>query len=161
MKAVYPGTFDPVTRGHADLIARAAVLFDRVIVAVAEAATKKTHLALDERVALVRSVADRHDNVGVHSFSGLLVDFTERHDARVVLRGLRAVSDFEYEFQLAAMNRKMSPEFESVFLMPAEEYSFVSSSLVWEIAQLGGDIAVFVEPEAERAVRNHCRSEAE
>ncbi len=155
--AIYPGTFDPLTNGHTDLITRAARLFDRVVVAVAENPAKGTAFTLDERVALAREVLAPLDNVEVQGFTTLLVDFAREVGARVLVRGLRAVSDFEYEFQLASMNRRLAPEVETVFLTPDEQYGFVSSSLVKEICRLGGDVSSFVHPrvavELERRLR--------
>ena len=150
--AVYPGTFDPFTNGHADLVRRARKLFDQIIVAVADTPTKQAFFSLDERLRLAKASLVDFPDIIVTDFSGLLVDFAERHGARVVLRGLRAVSDFEYEFQLAGMNRKLAPALESVFMTPSEEYAFLSSSLVREVASLGGDISDFVAPEVERAI---------
>lgn len=143
---VYPGTFDPITCGHEDLVKRALSLFDGVIVAVAENTPKVPCFSLDERVELARLALSGLDNVRVESFSGLLVDFVRSQGARMVLRGLRAVSDFEYEFQLAGMNRRLAPEMESVFLTPAEQHMFVSASMVREIARLRGDVRPFVHP---------------
>ncbi|WP_394129191.1 pantetheine-phosphate adenylyltransferase [Shewanella maritima] len=145
-RAIYPGTFDPVTNGHVDLIERAAKLFKHVVVAIAANPSKKPRFTLDERVALLTTVTQHLDNVEVVGFSGLLVDFAKEQDASVLVRGLRAVSDFEYEFQLANMNRRLSPDLESVFLTPAEENSFISSSLVKEVALHGGDVSQFVHP---------------
>lgn len=144
--AVYPGTFDPITNGHTDLINRASRLFDDVIVAVAASAGKAPICAVDERMALARTVLEGIPNVEVISFDSLLVDFVRQLGAGVILRGLRAVSDFEYEFQLAGMNRRLAPDIETVFLTPAEQYSYISSSLVREIARLGGDVSEFVHP---------------
>ena len=152
LAAVYPGTFDPITNGHTDLVARAARLFDRVVVAVARDTSKRPFLAVDQRVALARQVLADHANVEVTAFSGLLVHFCRQQQARVVIRGLRAVSDFEYEFQLASMNRRLAPEVETLFLTPAEQYAFISSSLVREIARLGGDVAEFVHPAVQQAL---------
>ena len=151
-RAVYPGTFDPVTNGHSDLISRAARLFDEVIVAVAIDTGKDTCLDTEQRIALVKKVVEGHGNVSVTAFKGLLVDFCEQQQAGVVIRGLRAVSDFEYEFQLASMNRRLAPQIETMFLTPAEQYSFISSSLVREIARLGGDVAEFVHPDVQSAL---------
>ncbi len=142
--AIYPGTFDPVTRGHADLVCRAARLFERVIVAVAKSTSKQTVFSLDERLAMAREVLAEYPNVEVCAFDGLLVTFARSRGATVILRGLRAVSDFEYEFQLAGMNRKLADDIETMFLTPAEQYTYISSSLVREIAALGGDVAPFV-----------------
>ena len=146
-RVIYPGTFDPITNGHLDLIERASLLFEEVIVGVAFSPSKRPMFDLEERVALVKQVTQTLSNVKVVGFSGLLVDFARQQQARVLIRGLRAVSDFEYEFQLANMNRRLMPELESVFLTPAEENSFISSSLVKEVVIHGGDISQFV-PEA-------------
>jgi pantetheine-phosphate adenylyltransferase len=146
IRAVYPGTFDPLTRGHEDLVRRAAKLYDSVILGVADSRAKRTFFALHERVAMAREVLGEISNVQVAGFSGLLIDFVREHDARVVLRGLRAVSDFEYEFQLAGMNRSLYPDFETMFLTPSEQHMFISATLVREIAQLGGDVSKFVHP---------------
>ena len=143
---VYPGTFDPLTCGHEDLVRRALGLFDGVIVAVAQNAPKAPCFTLEERVDLARQVFSGLDNVRVEPFSGLLVDFVRSHGSRMVLRGLRAVSDFEFEFQLAGMNRRLAPEMETVFLTPAEQHMFVSASIVREIARLQGDVRPFVHP---------------
>ncbi len=150
---VYPGTFDPVTNGHADLIERAARQFDRVLVAVAAGHSKSTLLPLDERVGLVREVCAGRVGVEVMAFDGLLVDFARQVGVSAILRGLRAVSDFEYEFQLAGMNRRLAPELETLFLTPAERHAFISSSLVREIAALGGDVSEFVHPAVQAALR--------
>lgn len=155
--AVYPGTFDPITNGHTDLVRRASTLFDRVVLGVAANPGKTPFFTLDERVALANAALKDIGNVEVCGFSGLLVNFAREHGARAVLRGLRAVSDFEYEFQMAAMNRRLDPNLESLFLTPAEEYAFVSSSLVREIAILGGDIAAFVDPAVAATLRNRIR----
>jgi pantetheine-phosphate adenylyltransferase len=141
---VYPGTFDPITNGHADLIARASELCDRVIVGVARDVVKQPAFDIDQRVALARTVCADMANVEVVDFSGLLVEFARQLGVHVIVRGLRAVSDFEYEFQLAGMNRRMAPDIETLFLTPAEQYSYISSSLVREIARLGGDVSGFV-----------------
>ncbi|MDT8406798.1 MAG: pantetheine-phosphate adenylyltransferase [Methylococcales bacterium] len=142
-KAIYPGTFDPVTNGHLDIIQRATKLFDQVIVAVAENPKKQPWFTLAERVRMVEAAVDSQ-KVTVIGFNTLLVDCARQHDTAVVIRGLRAVSDFEFEFQLAGMNRRLSPDLETVFLTPAEQFSFVSSSMIREIAQLGGDVSAFV-----------------
>ena len=142
--AVYPGTFDPITHGHSDLVERAAQLFDRVIVAVAINPGKEATFSLDERIAMARDVLAGLDNVEVEGFDTLLVDFARERGAEVLLRGLRAVSDFDYEFQLAGMNRRLAPDIETLFLTPAEQYSYISSSLVREVASLGGDVSQFV-----------------
>lgn len=147
MTAIYPGTFDPITNGHIDLIQRAGKLFDHIIVAVAESRDKNPLFSLEERVSIAREVLQSFPNVEVAPFSGLLVDFAQTLGAKVILRGLRAVSDFEYEFQLAAMNRRLSQNgIETIFLIPGEAYTFISSSLVKEVACLGGPIEEFVPP---------------
>ncbi|MGD9788130.1 MAG: pantetheine-phosphate adenylyltransferase [Sulfuricellaceae bacterium] len=146
IKAVYPGTFDPLTRGHEDLVRRGARLFDEVVVAVAERREKGPYFSLAERIAMASEVLAAYPNVKVMGFSGLLMHFVEEQGANVVLRGLRAVSDFEYEFQLAGMNRVIYPKVETLFLTPGEEFMFVSSSMVREIASLGGDVSRFVHP---------------
>lgn len=153
--AVYPGTFDPMTHGHTDLIARASRMYERIIVAIAESPHKKPSFELDDRISLAREVLDEEglDNVDVVGFNNLLAHFVEEHDAGVILRGLRAVSDFEYEFQLASMNRHLIGDVETVFLTPAEQYSFISSSLVKEIARLQGDVSRFVHPRVSAALR--------
>jgi pantetheine-phosphate adenylyltransferase len=146
IKAVYPGTFDPLTRGHEDLVRRAATLFDRLVVAIADSKAKRPFFTLQERIAMAREVLGDVKNVEVVGFSSLLTDFVRKQGARVVLRGLRAVSDFEYEFQLAGMNRNLYPEMETIFLTPSEQHMFISATLVREIALLGGDVAEFVHP---------------
>jgi len=155
--ALYPGTFDPLTNGHTDLVQRAARLFDRVVVAVAAVSGKQPVFSLDERVELARAALAGIPNVEVCGFDTLLVEFMCERGAQVILRGLRAVSDFEYEFQLASMNRHLAPEVETVFLTPAEQYSFISSSLVREIASLGGDISAFVPPVVAAALNRRLR----
>jgi pantetheine-phosphate adenylyltransferase len=144
--AVYPGTFDPLTRGHEDLVRRAALLFDRVIVGIAESPAKTPLFPLEERVEIAREILAPFDNVEVAGFDGLLMNFLRVKGARVILRGLRAVSDFEYEFQMAGMNRRLYPDVETVFLTPADEYMFISATMVREIARLGGDVGKFVQP---------------
>lgn len=156
--AVYPGTFDPVTNGHADLVSRAAPLFDRIIVAVAESRSKGPGFSLGERISLARLALADLPNVEVRGFDCLLADFVTEVGAGVILRGLRAVSDFEYEFQLASMNRHLIPGVETLFLTPAEQYSFISSSLVREIGRLGGDISGFVHPAVQQAMRQRWRN---
>ncbi len=151
-RAIYPGTFDPVTNGHADLIERAAKLFKHVVIGIALNPSKKPRFSLDERVELLKTVTAHLDNVEVVGFSGLLVDFAKDQQASVLVRGLRAVSDFEYEFQLANMNRRLSPDLESVFLTPAEENSFISSTLVKEVAHHGGDVSQFVHIDVANAL---------
>ncbi|MFC3152569.1 pantetheine-phosphate adenylyltransferase [Litoribrevibacter euphylliae] len=152
---VYPGTFDPITNGHADLIERAARLFDKIIVAVAESPKKRPTLSLDTRVQLAQEITAHLDNVEIVGFRNLLADFVTDVNANVILRGLRAVSDFEYEFQLANMNRVLAPTVESMFLTPDEKNSYISSTLVREIAALGGDISKFVHPKVEQILREH------
>ena len=146
IRAVYPGTFDPLTRGHEDLVRRASTLFDSLILGVADSRSKKPFFTLDERLEMARQVLGDLRNVEVVGFTGLLIDFARQHDARVVVRGLRAVSDFEYEFQLAGMNRNLDPNMETVFLTPSEQHMFISATLVREIAMFGGDISKFVHP---------------
>jgi pantetheine-phosphate adenylyltransferase len=155
--AIYPGTFDPITNGHSDLIQRASRLFDRVIVAIAANPKKTPMFTLDERVELAREVLAGLDNVEVCGFDSLLAKFARERGAKVILRGLRAVSDFEYEFQLAGMNRRLAPDVETLFLTPAEKYTFISSSLVKEVATLGGDIADFVDTKVKAALNNRMR----
>jgi pantetheine-phosphate adenylyltransferase len=150
---IYPGTFDPITNGHVDLVERAARLFDRVVVAIAHSEKKTPLFTLEERVQLCEQSLSHLDNVEVSGFSNLLTDFAKSEGASCVLRGLRAVADFEYEFQLANMNRAMYPEFESIFLTPSEHLSYISSSLVREIASLNGDITQFVPPQVAAALK--------
>jgi pantetheine-phosphate adenylyltransferase len=144
--AVYPGTFDPLTHGHEDIVTRAARLFDKVIVGIAESSAKRPIFSLDERVAISREVLAPLANVEVRRFSGLLVNFVRECKGDVVVRGLRAVSDFDYEFQLAGMNRQLMPELETIFMTPVDHHQFVSGTLVREIATLGGDVSKFVSP---------------
>ena len=151
--AVYPGTFDPITLGHEDVVRRAAQLFDQVIVAVAGSTSKQTLFSLQERVGLAQSLF-AGDNIRVMGFDGLLMQFVQSQGAQIVIRGLRAASDFEYEFQLAGMNRKLFPKMETLFLTPSEEFMFVSSSLVREVARLGGDVNRFVSPGVETAIKH-------
>ena len=151
--AVYPGTFDPITNGHTDLVSRAARVFSKVIVAIAESPHKKPLLSLDERIILSRNELTDLKNVEVLGFSNLLVEFVQQVGAGVLIRGLRAVSDFEYEFQLASMNRHLAPNVETLFMTPDEEYGFISSSLVKEIARLDGDVSEFVSDEVRQAMR--------
>ena len=145
IKVVYPGTFDPLTRGHEDVVRRAAGLFGEVVVAVA-ASRSQTLFTLDERVTMAREIFAGYSNVRVEGFDGLLMNYVRELNARAVLRGLRAVSDFEYEFQMAGMNRSLHPDVETVFLTPAEQYTFISASMVREIARFGGDVSKFVSP---------------
>lgn len=144
--AVYPGTFDPITRGHEDLVRRAANLFGHVIVGVAESRGKRPYFSIDERVGMAREVLAPYPNVEVRGFSSLLMDFLADCKAHIIVRGLRAVSDFEYEFQMAGMNRHLRPDVETVFLTPADQYMFISATMVREIATLGGDVSKFVQP---------------
>jgi pantetheine-phosphate adenylyltransferase len=152
--AIYPGTFDPITNGHADIVRRAAKLFDRVVVAVAENPLKAPAFSLEKRVEMARQAVLDLPNVDIIGFGKLLADFAREQNATVILRGLRAVSDFEHEFQLAAMNRQLAPDVETLFLAPADEYSYVSSSLVREIARLGGDVSHFVSPSVWQALKD-------
>jgi pantetheine-phosphate adenylyltransferase len=146
IKTVYAGTFDPLTRGHEDLVRRASLLFDNVVLGIADSRNKRTFFTLQERIDMAREVLADVKNISVVGFSGLLTDFVRTQNARVVLRGLRAVSDFEYEFQLAGMNRDLYPDMETVFLTPGEQHMFISATLVREIATLGGDVSKFVHP---------------
>jgi pantetheine-phosphate adenylyltransferase len=145
-KAVYPGTFDPLTRGHEDLVRRACGLFSEVVVGVADSRGKRPFFTLDERIRMARDVLASYPNCTVYGFSSLLRDFVAQQGAKVILRGLRAVSDFEYEFQMAGMNRHLIPEVETVFLTPEEKYQFISATIVREIAVLGGEVGSFVHP---------------
>lgn len=155
--AVYAGTFDPITYGHVDLIDRASRIFDRVIIAVAASPNKQPLFSLDERVDLAAKVLSQYQNVTVHGFDSLLLEFAKEHGANVILRGLRAVADFDYEFQLASMNRFMNPDIESMFLMPSEKYMYISSSIVREITKLGGDVSGFVPPLVVKALESKYR----
>jgi len=155
--AIYPGSFDPFTNGHLDVVQRAAKLFDRVIVAVAKNESKHPLFTLEERVELVRKSVARIKNVRADSFDCLLVDYVERCHARAVVRGLRAVSDFEFEFQLALMNRKLNDRFETIFMMPKDTYTFLSSRIVKEIARLGGDVRSFVPPSVRAALNRKLK----
>src|SRR5579875_2747499 len=148
--AVYPGTFDPLTRGHEDIVRRASSIFDTLVVGVADSRAKKPFFTLQERLEIAREVLGHYPNVQVSSFTGLLKDFVRQHDARVIVRGLRAVSDFEYEFQMAGMNRYLLPDVETLFLTPYDQYQFISGTIVREIAMLGGDVSKFVFPSVDR-----------
>jgi pantetheine-phosphate adenylyltransferase len=148
--AVYPGTFDPLTRGHEDLVRRAASLFTRLVVGVADSRAKRPIFTVEERISIAREVLGHYPNVEVAGFSGLLKDFVREQNARVIVRGLRAVSDFEYEFQMAGMNRYLLPDVETMFLTPSDQYQFISGSIVREIALLGGDVSKFVFPSVEK-----------
>lgn len=145
-KVIYPGTFDPITRGHEDLVRRASRLFDQVVVAVAVSNSKKPFFTLEERVEMAQEVVSDCSNVKIMSFSGLLMNFLQQQNARIILRGLRAASDFEYEFQMAGMNRGMYPDVETLFMTPSEQYMFTSATIVREIASLGGNVDAFVHP---------------
>jgi len=155
--AVYPGTFDPITLGHENIAHRAAKIFDKVIVAVAGNTSKQCFFALEERIDLVKAVFKDHKEIEVIGFNGLLMDFVESQNAQIVIRGLRAVSDFEYEFQLAGMNRKLYSNVETLFLTPSEQFTFLSSSLVREVATLGGNIEQFVSPIVKEAMKKTGR----
>ena len=159
--AIYPGTFDPITNGHTDLIHRAARLFDEVVVSIAASPKKRPLLPLKERVRLCQEVLADQDNVRVVGFSNLLADFVREQDGNIILRGLRAASDFEYEFQLADMNRHLAPGVESIFLTPANHLSYISSTLIREIASLGGQVEDFVDPVVARSLRYHFAQTAE
>ena len=160
-KALYPGTFDPITLGHEDLIRRAARLFDSLIVAVADSSAKRPFFTRDERVEMIREVVKDLKNVEVTGFSGLLMKFAQEHNANVVIRGLRAVSDFDYEFQLAGMNRGMYPDVETLFLTPGEQYMFVSATIVREISTMGGDVSKFVPPHVAAKLKQKIKQLAE
>ena len=153
MKVLYPVTFDPFTRGHEDLVRRAARLFDAVVVAVADSATKKPFFPTDERIAMAREVLRPFANVEVIGFSTLLMDLAVEQNAQAIVRGLRAVSDFEYEFQMAGMNRNLNPDVETLFLTPGEKYMFISATIVREIARFGGDVGKFVHPHVAERLR--------
>jgi len=154
IRAVYPGTFDPVTNGHIDLIERSAALFDDLIVAILKNTDKQPFFTLEERVEMLEAVLAGRPNVSVTTFGGLLVDFVERREAAVIVRGIRAVSDYEYELQMALMNRRLSSKVETVFMMPAEAYSYLSSRLVREISQLGGSVRGLVPPLVEKRLKS-------
>jgi pantetheine-phosphate adenylyltransferase len=156
-RVVYPGTFDPITRGHEDLVRRAANLFDEVVVAVADSRGKKPFFELEERVAMAKEVLAAYDNVRVEGFTGLLMNFLRHQDAKVIVRGLRAISDFEYEFQMAGMNRNLYPDVETLFLTPSEQYQFISATMVREIATLGGDVSPFVNPRVAQRIKAKVR----
>ncbi|HCV21708.1 MAG: pantetheine-phosphate adenylyltransferase [Arenicellales bacterium] len=153
IKAIYPGTFDPITNGHIDLVERASRMFDQLLIAIAANPTKEPLFSLEERLDMTRQTLAHIDDLTVIGFEGLLIDCAAKYNAQVVLRGLRAVSDFEYEFQLAAMNQRLDPEIDTVFLTPAENYTFLSASLVKEIASLGGDVSQFLDPKVNAALK--------
>jgi len=159
LTAVYPGTFDPLTRGHEDLVRRASKLCEKLVVGVADSRNKRPFFDLEERVAIAREVLGHYDNVEVDGFSGLLKDFVRAREATVIIRGLRAVSDFEYEFQMAGMNRYLLPDVETVFLTPSDQYMFISGTIVREIAQLGGDVSKFTFPSVEKWLKAKVGSE--
>jgi pantetheine-phosphate adenylyltransferase len=159
--AIYPGTFDPMTRGHEDLVRRAASLFDRVVIGVAHSRNKRPFFSVDERVEIAREVLGHYPNVKVASFAGLLKDFVREQEGRVIVRGLRAVSDFEYEFQMAGMNRHLLPEVETLFMTPSDQYQFISGTIVREIAELGGDVSKFVFPSVERWLQAKAKERRE
>ncbi|MFN7834978.1 MAG: pantetheine-phosphate adenylyltransferase [Burkholderiaceae bacterium] len=159
--AVYPGTFDPLTRGHEDLVRRGAKIFDRVVVGVADSRSKHPFFSLAQRVDIAREILGHYSNVEVEGFSGLLKDFVRLKNAQVILRGLRAVSDFEYEFQMAGMNRYLLPDVETLFLTPSDQYQFISGTIVREIAQLGGDVSKFVFPSVEGWLRQKIDEQAQ
>jgi len=159
LTAVYPGTFDPMTLGHEDLMRRASRLFERLIIAVAAGHHKKTMFSAEERLEIARELSRKYPNVEVIPFRGLLRDFVLAHGGKVVVRGLRAVSDFEYEFQMAGMNRKMMPDVETVFLTPSDQYQFISSTFVREIATLGGDVSQFVSPSVHARLQERIERE--
>ena len=148
--AVYPGTFDPFTRGHEDLVRRGSSIFEELVVGVADSPNKKPIFTLDERIQIAQEVLGHYSNVRIEGFSGLLKDFVRKNNARVILRGLRAVSDFEYEFQMAGMNRYLLPDVETLFLTPSDQYQFISGTFVREIASMGGDVSKFVFPSVEK-----------
>jgi pantetheine-phosphate adenylyltransferase len=153
-RGIYPGSFDPITNGHLDVILRAEQLFDEVVIAVAHNDQKSPLFTKEERVALIEETVAGHDRIKVTSFDGLLVDFAREHEASALVRGIRALSDFEFEFQMALMNRKLAPSIETIFLMPKEEYSYISSRMVKEIARLHGDITEFVPKNVQKALRS-------
>lgn len=157
VSAMYPGTFDPITLGHEDLVRRALRLFDKVVVAIAANPGKEPMFTLEERVGLAKTVLADMDNIEVTGYSGLTVDFARENNLQVIVRGLRAVSDFEYEFQLASMNRHLTDEVETAFLTPTEQFTFISSGLVREIATMGGDVTDFVSPSVRRALLDRCQ----
>jgi len=156
--AIYPGTFDPLTRGHEDLVRRAAGLFDEGVVGIAHSRSKKPFFTVEERVEIASEVLGHYPNVRVASFAGLLKDFVREQNGRVIVRGLRAVSDFEYEFQMAGMNRHLLPDVETMFMTPSDQYQFISGTIVREIAQLGGDVSKFVFPSVERWLQSKTKA---
>lgn len=158
ISAMYPGTFDPITLGHEDLVRRAARLFDHVVVAIAlDTGSKVPMFTFDERVEMAEQALQHHDNVEIKGYSGLTVEYAKQNGHQVIIRGLRAVSDFEYEFQLANMNRALTEDVETVFLTPTDMYTYISSTLVREVAQLGGDVSGFVSPQVKAAIEERCK----
>jgi pantetheine-phosphate adenylyltransferase len=158
---IYPGTFDPLTRGHEDLVRRASKLVDQLVVGVADSRAKRPFFSLKERLDIATEVLGHYPNVKVASFSGLLKDFVRQHNAKIIVRGLRAVSDFEYEFQMAGMNRYLLPDVETIFLTPSDQYQFISGTIVREIALLGGDVSKFVFPSVEKWLRERLKKNAD
>ncbi|MFN4998165.1 MAG: pantetheine-phosphate adenylyltransferase [Betaproteobacteria bacterium] len=158
---VYPGTFDPLTRGHEDLVRRASKLVEQLVVGVADSRAKRPFFSLQERLDIATEVLGHYPNVKVASFSGLLKDFVREHNAKIIVRGLRAVSDFEYEFQMAGMNRYLLPDVETLFLTPSDQYQFISGTIVREIALLGGDVSKFVFPSVEKWLRERLKNKAD
>lgn len=158
---VYPGTFDPLTRGHEDLVRRASKLVEQLVVGVADSRAKRPFFSLQERLDIATEVLGHYPNVKVASFSGLLKDFVREHNAKIIVRGLRAVSDFEYEFQMAGMNRYLLPDVETLFLTPSDQYQFISGTIVREIALLGGDVSKFVFPSVEKWLRGRLKKNAD
>ena len=156
VSAMYPGTFDPITLGHEDLVRRACRLFDKVVIAIAANPGKEPMFTLDERVDLAQHALDNFENIEVTGYAGLTVDFARQNNLQVIVRGLRAISDFEYEFQLANMNRHLTDEVETAFLTPTEKYMFISSTLVKEVAELGGNVGEFVSPKVKQALMERC-----
>jgi len=157
-KAIYPGSFDPITNGHIDIILRGATIFPRILIAVLENPKKETLFSVEERIEIIGEIFKDHPEVEVKAFTGLLVEFAKKNDARIVIRGLRAVSDFEYEFQMALMNKKLSSELETFFIMPSAKYAFLSSSLVKEVFGLGGCVSGIVPPTVEARLSEKFRS---
>ena len=158
---VYPGTFDPLTRGHEDLVRRASKLVEQLVVGVADSRAKRPFFSLQERLDIATEVLGHYPNVKVASFSGLLKDFVREHNAKIIVRGLRAVSDFEYEFQMAGMNRYLLPDVETLFLTPSDQYQFISGTIVREIALLGGDVSKFVFPSVEKWLRERLKNKVD
>lgn len=158
LTAIYPGTFDPITLGHLDVLDRASRMFEKVIIAASEGSSKTTLFTLNERLRMLRTVTSKYRNVSADSFRGLLVDYARKKNARIIIRGLRAISDFEYEFQMALTNRKISPELETVFLMPNEKYSYISSTFVREISRYGGEVSAFVPVSVKKMLKRKFKN---